>query len=157
MSSQPAQEKRGRIMQITIQDRILHEHSQLQSRLSEWEAALAQLNTSVFSDSQHGLQRVWRLVPFFERELPRQFQEEEVEWFPAIEASQPDANTAVARFVGEHAEITHQWQDYKRELLYCDAVGDTRRVYELGSRLVCLLRRHLQSEEAAFLLPATGT
>jgi len=123
------------------------EHSEMQAQLAEWESALAQLTSGSFLESQRALQRLWRLVPFFEERMPQHFRREESEFFPALRARHPGEAAALARYSAEHAEFLRQWRTYRGELLYCDAVGETRGVYELGTRLVARLRQHMQDEE----------
>lgn len=135
----------------TVLERVMDDHGTLRERLREWESALAQLTSSAFSESERGLQRIWRLVPFFEKEVPRHFHDEEARLFPALEASHPHSNPALARFSAQHADFLRQWQAYKRELIYCDALRETRQVYELGTGLIGRLRQHMQSEEREFL------
>lgn len=138
-----------------VVNHVVQDHRIIHARLAEWEAALRQLTASAFSESQRGLQRVWRLVPFFEKEVSRHFRDEETRLFPAVTTQNPDSQKALARFAGEHNEFSRQWQAFKRELLYCDAEGETRRVCELGTGLICLLRRHMRDEEQE-LLPLVG-
>lgn len=128
----------------------------MRARLGEWESALAQLAAPGFAESQRGLERLWKLVPFFEKEVARHFRQEEAELFPAVEASPLGGVSALARFSGEHAEFNRQWQAYKRELLYCDAVGESRRVIELGGSIIHLLRQHIETEEAELLPLVVG-
>jgi iron-sulfur cluster repair protein YtfE (RIC family) len=135
----------------TIVERIVHDHSELDGRLDQWESALAQLSSSAFSEFERGLQRMWHLVPFFEREMPRHFREEETEFFPAVQTHHPENNPALTRFSAQHAVFTRQWQAYKLELLYCDAVGATQQVCELGTELIKHLRQHMRSEERELL------
>lgn len=134
-----------------VVDRILSDHEEMRARLGDWEAGLAQLTASGFAESQRGLERLWKLVPFFEKEVARHFREEEADLFPALEASHAASSPALVRFASEHAQFTRQWQAYKRELLYCDAVGESRRVSELGSAIIHLLRQHMRTEEAELL------
>lgn len=134
-----------------LTDRVVHEHTELQEYLMQWEAALLQLNANTFAESEHGFLRLWRLVPYLDKELPRHFRTEEEELFPAVEARHPDSAPALVNFLGEHADFARQWQAYKRELLYCDAVGETVRAYEFGTWLITRLRRHIQAEEDSLL------
>jgi hemerythrin-like domain-containing protein len=138
-------------MPATVVERVLHDHGEMHARLSDWEAALGLLASPAFAESQRGLEKLWQLVPFFEKEAARHFREEETGLFPLIEAERPAVHPSLTRFAGEHAEFNRQWQAYKRELLYCDAVGETRRVLELGRALVGLLRQHMSCEEAELL------
>jgi len=138
-------------MDAAIVDRILHEHGEMRARLADWEGALQQLGSPGFAEWQRGLERLWRLVPFFEREVARHFREEEAELYPQVESDPAGRPARLGQFAAEHAEFSRQWQAYKRELLYCDAVGETRRVIELGTGMVELLRRHMQTEEAELL------
>lgn len=135
-------------MEGEVVDRILHDHGEMQTRLADWEAALGQLTAPGFTESQRGLERLWKLVPFFEKEVARHFREEEAEWFRLVETDHPTSAPALARFSSEHAQFNRQWQAYKRELLYCDAVGETHRLSQLGGELIRLLRHHMQTEEA---------
>lgn len=138
-------------MEAVVVERVLQDHGEMRARLSDWEAALEQLASPAFAESQRGLEKLWRLVPYFEKEVARHFREEESGLYPRVEAEHPASHPALTRFAGEHAEFTRQWQAYKRELLYCDAMGETRRVGELGRAIVQLLRQHMQTEEAALL------
>lgn len=138
-------------MQTTVVERVLHDHVEMHARLSDWEAALAQLASSGFTDSQRGLQKLWQLVPFFEKEVARHFREEEADLYPRVDAGHPQREALLGGFAGEHAEFNRQWQAYKRELLYCDAVGETHRVLELSAAIVQLLRQHMLREEAELL------
>ena len=138
-------------MQATVVERVLHDHVEMHARLSDWEGALGMLASPAFAESQRGLGKLWQLVPFFEKEVARHFREEESGLFPLIEAGHGASHAALVRFAGEHAEFNRQWQAYKRELLYCDAMGETLRVLELGRAIVQLLRRHMSREEAELL------
>ena len=130
-------------MQTTVVERVLHDHVEMHARLSDWKAALGLLASPAFAESQRGLQKLWQLVPFFEKEVARHFREEENDLYPLIEAEHAASHPLLTRFAGEHAEFNRQWQAYKRELLYCDAVGETHRVLELGAAIVQLLRQHM--------------
>lgn len=134
-----------------VMEQVVHDHGEMRTRLADWESALEQVTSSSFAESQRGLERLWKLVPFFEKEVARHFRKEEAELFPAVEAREPASTSALARFAREHAEFAKQWQAYKLELLYCDAVGESRRVHELGSGIIRLLRQHMDSEEAELL------
>jgi len=138
-------------MQATVVERVMQDHVEMQGRLSDWEAALGLLASPAFAESQRGLEKLWQLVPFFEKEVARHFREEENDLYPLIEAEHASSHPTLTRFAGEHAEFNRQWQAYKRELLYCDAVGETRRVLELGRTIVQLLRQHMSREEAELL------
>ena len=135
-------------------DSVVREHSDLHARLAEWEEALAGLENRNFHRSQLALQRLWRLVPFFEEEVPRHFRHEEGEFHAALKERYPDSAPLLAKFVGEHAQWTREWRDYRMELLYADAVGETNRLYELGTELVARLRRHMQDEELELVVLA---
>ena len=141
--------------QAEVVDRIVHEHTELQEYLLQWEAALLQFDSGRFTTWQQGLEHLWRLVPFLDNELPRHFRTEEDQLFPRVGAHHPDAVKALAAFQGEHAELARQWQRYKQDLLYCDAVGGTQPARERGLELIGRLRQHIQEEEAA-LLPLLG-
>lgn len=134
-----------------VVDCVVHAHGEMQARLQEWEAALEQLTASDFSTSQRGLQRVWRLVPFFNKEVPRHFHDEETRLFPVLARRDPAHQNALARFQREHQEFRRQWREFMLELLYSDAVGETRRVYELSASMIRLLREHIQREEQELL------
>jgi len=71
-------------------DSVVREHSDLHARLAEWEEALAQLEGGGFRRSQVALQQLWRLVPFFEEEVPRHFRHEEGDFFVALKQRYPD-------------------------------------------------------------------
>ncbi|MGH9778263.1 MAG: hemerythrin domain-containing protein [Candidatus Acidiferrales bacterium] len=135
-------------------DSVVREHSDLHARLAEWEEALAGLENRNFQRSQAALQKLWRLVPFFEEEVPRHFRHEEGEFHAALKVRYPDSAKLLAKFAGEHAEWTRGWRDYRMELLYADAVGETNRLYELGTELVARLRRHMQDEELELVVLA---
>jgi len=135
-------------------DSVVREHSDLHARLAEWEEALAQLEGGGFRRSQVALQQLWRLVPFFEEEVPRHFRHEEGDFFVALKQRYPDSERLLGRFAGEHAEWTREWRDYRMELLYADAVGETNRLYELGTELIARLRRHMQDEELELVVLA---
>ncbi len=132
-------------------DRVVHDHTELQEYLRQWEAALMQLTASGFVESERGLRRLWKLVPFLDRELPRHFRTEEEDLFPRAKARDPGIAAALARFQMEHAEVTRHWHAYKQELLYCDAVGATRRAYESGNWLIERFRQHMKAEEETLL------
>ena len=135
-------------------DSVVREHGDLHARLAEWEEALAQLEGGGFQRSQTALQKLWRLVPFFEEEVPRHFRHEEGDFHPAMKERYPDSAKLLARFVGEHADWMREWRDYRMELLYADAVGETNRLYELGTELIARLRRHMQDEELELVVLA---
>jgi hemerythrin-like domain-containing protein len=130
-----------------IQDSVAQEHQELRAYLTQWEQALEQLTPSDFFETQRALQRLWRLLPYFEERLPRHFQMEEAQFYPRVEEAHPDCAPALARFLGEHARIARLWQSYKGELQYADAVGETRRLFEQGHELVQLVRQHMANEE----------
>lgn len=138
-------------MQTTVVERVLHDHVEMHARLSDWEAALGLLASPAFAESQRGLQQLWKLVPFFEKEVARHSREEENGLYPLIEAEHATSHPSLTRFAGEHAEFNRQWQAYKRELLYCDAVGETHQVHEHGTAVVQFLRQHMSREEAELL------
>jgi len=137
--------------QVKVVDRVVQEHTELQEYLLQWEAALLQFDSGSFTGWQQGLEHLWRLVPFLDKELPRHFRTEEEQLFPRVEARHPDAGKALAGFQGEHAELARHWQLYKQYLLYCDAVGGTQPARERGLELIGRLRRHIQEEEEALL------
>jgi hemerythrin-like domain-containing protein len=138
-------------METAVVDRVMHDHAEMNARLTEWEAALDQVSAGPFFQTQVGLRWLWQLVPFFETQVPRRFRQEETDLFPRVEASYPGSGAVLARFSGEHAEFLRQWHAYRVELLYADAVGETRRVCELGSRIIAMLRLHMKSEERELL------
>src|SRR3989304_2358644 len=73
-------------MQAIVVERVMHDHVEMHVRLSDWEAALGLLASPAFAESQRGLQKLWQLVPFFEKEVARHFREEENDLYPLIEA-----------------------------------------------------------------------
>lgn len=144
--------------QTEVADRVVHEHTELQEYLLQWEAALMRLQDSSATESQGALEHLWRLVPYMDRELPRHFRVEEEEFFPAVEARHPKSAQTLVHFLVEHAEFARQWQTYKHALLYCDAVGKTQAACERGHWLIVRLRQHIREEEDALLplLEAAG-
>lgn len=138
-------------MRTEVVDHMLRDHGEMHNRLTDWESALLQVVSASFAESQRGLEKLWKLVPFFEKEVARHFRDEEAGLYPLVERSSPPSSPALAHFARQHREFTRQWQDYKRELLYCDAVGETRRVAELGHALIHFLRHHMLAEEAELL------
>lgn len=128
-------------------ERVARDHYQMQSRLEEWEDALAELTSGSFFDSQQALERLRRLVPFFEREVPEHFQAEENDLFPALSKRNTRTRTTLAHFSGQHKEFRERWHEFRQELIYCDAVGDSQRLCQLGTALIHLLRQHIESEE----------
>lgn len=136
---------------VEVLDRVVRDHTELQEYLRQWEAALMQLSAVGFHESQRGLQRLWGLLPFLDTELPRHFNTEEVELFPAVRARHPDSNSLVSRFLKEHAELAHQYHAYQQELLHCEDVQETGCVHELATAWIARLRQHMQDEEQALL------
>lgn len=136
-------------------EQVVREHVEMRSRLAEWEAGLAQLAAGGLLEFQDSLQRLWRLVPFFEEEVGRHFREEEAELFTAVQAHHPTSGPALARFAAEHARFARHWQEYRWELLCCDTVAETPGLCALGRWLIRLLRQHMQEEEEE-LLPLTA-
>jgi iron-sulfur cluster repair protein YtfE (RIC family) len=139
---------------MTVQevvDRVVQDHAELRDHLRQWESGLAQLGARSFLESKRGLRQLRRLVPLLDKELPRHFRTEEEELFPNVEARHPDSAPALVHFLGEHADLARRWKDYKQELLYCDAVGETERALEQGTWLVAHLRQHMQAEQEALL------
>ena len=134
-----------------LMDRILDDHAKMYAQLEEWEKAAALLDAGTFVETQRGLERVWKLVPFFEKQVVPHFHQEETELYPQVEATEPRIAPSLARFSGEHAEFGRQWQAYKRELLYADAVGETTRLREMSLWLIRMLRQHMQDEEREVL------
>jgi hemerythrin-like domain-containing protein len=134
-----------------IGDRVVHEHTELQEYLLQWEAALLQFEAGDFTGWQRNMEQLWRLVPFLDKELPRHFRTEEEQLFPRVEARHPDSVKALAGFLGEHAELARDWRLYKQDLLYCDAVGCTQPARESGLGLITRLRQHIREEEQALL------
>lgn len=130
-----------------VAERMLRDHAEMRIRLADWEAALAQVTATAFAESKRGVERLRQLVPFFDGEVHRHFREEEAHLHPIVSAQHCGAEPALARFAGEHREFFEQWQTFKSELQYCDAVGEPRGVYELGTALIRLLRQHMESEE----------
>jgi len=137
--------------QAEVVDRIVHEHTELQEYLLQWEAALLQFDSGRFTAWQQGLEHLWRLVPFLDKALPRHFRTEEEQLFSRVEARHPDSVKTLAGFEGEHTELARHWRHYKQDLLFCDAVGGTQPARERGLELIGRLRRHIQEEEAALL------
>ena len=134
-----------------LADRVVHEHTELQEYLLQWEAALLRLHEGSPAESEGALEHLWRLVPYLDTELPRHFRVEEEEFFPAVELRHPETTRSLVRFLAEHAEFARQWQSYKQALLYCDAVGKSQTAYDRGLWLLGRLRRHIQEEEEALL------
>lgn len=139
------------MIQTVVADRVVHEHTELQEYMLQWEAALMRFQDGSPTESQSALEHLWRLVPYLDKELPRHFRVEEEELFPAVEARHPESTQALVRFLVEHAEFARQWRAYKHSLLYCDTVGKTETAYERGLRLVGRLRQHIREEEEALL------
>ena len=137
--------------QAEVADRVVHEHTELQEYMLQWEAALMHFQDGSPTESQIALAHLWRLVPYLDKELPRHFRVEEEELFPVVEARHPESTQALVHFLVEHAEFVRQWRDYKHALLYCDAVGKTETACERGLWLVGQLRRHIREEEDALL------
>src|SRR5574342_345113 len=106
------------MQQATAVDSMVKEHSELHTRLAEWEEALGRLTGGSFYHSQLALQQLWRLVPFFEEELPRHFRHEEADLYPSLKAGRPNSAVVLKRFAQEHAELLREWKNYRAELLY---------------------------------------
>lgn len=137
--------------QTEVADRVVHEHTELQEYMLQWEAALLQFDAGDFTGWQRALEHLWKLVPFLDTELPRHFRTEEEQLFPCVEARHPDSGKAVAGFRGEHAELARHWRLYKQDLLYCDAVGSAQPARERGLELIGRLRQHIREEEESLL------
>ena len=131
----------------TVVDSMVKEHSELHTRLGEWEDMLERLTGGSFHHSQLALEQLWRLVPYFEEELPRHFRHEEADLYPLLKEGHPNSATVLTRFSTEHADLLRQWTSYRTELLYSEAVGETHRLRELGFELIARLRQHMQDEE----------
>lgn len=131
----------------TVVDSMVKEHSELHERLGEWEKMLGRLTGGTFFQSRAALEQLWQLVPYFEEELPRHFSREEADLYPPLSEEHPGVTPALKRFSHEHAELLRQWRNYRGELLYSDAIGDTHRLRELGMELIAGLRKHMQDEE----------
>ncbi|HSC77038.1 MAG TPA: hemerythrin domain-containing protein [Candidatus Acidoferrales bacterium] len=131
----------------TVVDSMVKEHSELHERLGEWETMLGRLTGGTFFQSRAALEQLWRLVPYFEEELPRHFSREESDLYPPLKEEHPGATPVLKRFSVEHTELLRLWKNYRAELLYSDAIGETHRLRELGSELIAGLRQHMQDEE----------
>lgn len=131
----------------TVVDSMVKEHSELHTRLGEWEDMLGRLTGGSFYHAQLALQQLWRLVPYFEEELPRHFRHEEADLYPPLKEGHPNSAVVLKRFSGEHADLLRQWKNYRNELLYSEAIGETHRLRELGAELIARLRKHMQDEE----------
>ena len=131
----------------TVVDSMVKEHSELHARLAEWEETLGRLTGGSFYHSQLALQQLWRLVPFFEEELPRHFHHEEADLYPPLKEGHPNSSSVLNRFSQEHLDLLRQWKNYRSELLYSEAIGETHRLRELGAELISGLRQHMQDEE----------
>ena len=131
----------------TVVDSMVKEHSELHTRLGEWENTLGRLTGGSFYHSQLALQQLWRLVPYFEEELPRHFRHEEDNLYPPLKEGHPHSASVLTRFSHEHADLLGQWKSYRSELLYSEAIGETHRLRELGFELISRLRKHMQDEE----------
>jgi len=131
----------------TVVDSMVKEHSELHTRLGEWEDVLGRLTGGSFYHAQLALQQLWRLVPYFEEELPRHFCHEEADLYPPLKEGHPNSAAVLKRFCGEHADLLRQWKSYRNELLYSEAIGETHRLRELGAELIAGLRKHMQDEE----------
>lgn len=134
-----------------LADRVVHEHTELQEYLLQWEAALLRLHQGSRTEAESALEHLWRLVPYLDEELPRHFRVEEEQLFPAVEMRHPDTTRALVRFLAEHAEFARQWQSYKQALLYYDTVGRSQAAFDRGLWLMARLRRHIREEEEALL------
>lgn len=138
-------------MNGAVIDRVVSEYQEVLARLADWEAALAQLASGSYWEWKAGLDRLWRLVPFFEKEVPRHFQNEEKALFARVAARHADSDKALLHYSGEHTEFCRQWHNFRTELLYCDAVGETRHLCQSGAVLIAYLRRHMAEEERELL------
>ncbi|HXE74738.1 MAG TPA: hemerythrin domain-containing protein [Candidatus Xenobia bacterium] len=131
----------------TVMDSVVKEHGELHERLGKWEKTLGRLTGGTFFQARTALEQLWRLVPYFEEELPRHFRREESDLYPSMKEGYPATAEALKRFATEHAELLRLWKDYRGELLYSDAIGETHRLRELGVELIARLRQHMQDEE----------
>ena len=131
----------------TAVDSMVKEHGELHERLGEWEKTLGRLTGGTFFQARTAIDQLWRLVPYFEEELPRHFRREEADLYPSLKEEHPAAAYVLKRFTADHAELLRQWKNYRGELLYSDAIGETHRLREMGAELIARLRQHMQDEE----------
>lgn len=137
--------------QCAVIDQVVHEHTEMQEYLLQWEAALLQFDNREFAAWRQALEHLWALVPFLNRELPRHFRAEEEQLFSQVRTRHPETEPSLGVFCGEHAELARHWKLYKQALLYCDAVGCSEPARQRGLELIGRLRQHIREEEGALL------
>lgn len=132
-------------------DLILDDHEEISERLAEWAAAAELLDPLSPVETRQGIERLAKLVPYFEKELGPHFLREERVLFAHLQATHPSSSPTLEYFLAQHAELNRQWQTYKQEWLGSSAQGEVTRLRELSLGLARRLRQHIRDEERDLL------
>jgi hypothetical protein len=102
------------------------------------------------------------LCDFFDREIDRHRNEQEVRLFPALLASVQDRDRAAMRdrvttFTAEHRALEHAWEKLRPRLVAIGFGRPARLAIDEAARFATLYRNHVADEHQQLFAAAFGT